>query len=112
VTRKHDPKLYLDLAQPFSSEADAEQAIKAFFADVEAARARHRMPDVYLVAQYGIAAEDGAVGEYLCRLQLGDPLHSVMMLAQAYADEKRTFREWLGLAESEDNPPKSHRGAR
>lgn len=57
LTKLHDPEHYAKMAAPHANEAAAQAALDAFFVDIDAARERHRIPEVVIVSG---AIHDGA----------------------------------------------------
>ena len=52
-------ELYRRLNVPFLDAAEANAAIEAFRDDVEALRAKHRIPDLYVILSVTYKADDG-----------------------------------------------------
>lgn len=55
----HNPKRYREMSVPFPSAEEANAAIAAFEADVEAARIKHRIADVVVTACVAVDYESG-----------------------------------------------------
>lgn len=57
MTIKQDPELYARMSVPHATSGDAQRALEAFRADVEAAREKHRILDA-LVMGAAVFVED------------------------------------------------------
>lgn len=58
MPQTNDPELYRQLSAPFDTAEEANTALVAFFADVRAARIKHRMPDVLTVVAVNVRYQD------------------------------------------------------
>lgn len=95
-----NPKRYRELNVPFESLDQTNEALDAFFADVKAARERHRIPDVALIAAVTYTGDAGTENASFARLSLGDQFKTAALLAYGYGAEQRTQRQLLdSLAE-------------
>ena len=64
----NDPDLYYRMSQPFETEEEARKAFSSFYTDVRAAREKHRIRDVVIVAHtvasgYGVSVSLGIIGD-------------------------------------------------
>lgn len=88
----HDPALYAELSAGFADQATASAALDAFFADVRAARIKHRIPEAAVVA----IAYAGADREpFISMHHNGDAAKQPKMLAWALGMAERAEREHL-----------------
>lgn len=81
---EQNPKLWREMNEPHESVEVANEAARAFYDGVKALREQHRMADVVIVTQMRFMQTDGAEGEGLTMLALGDSLHAESMAAYAY----------------------------
>lgn len=106
---KNDPELYRALSIPFDDTAAADNAIRLFFAAVEAARKEHGIADVAVVAQVSIRRGDAPACDGIASAYYGDPLRNKLaMLARMYGEAKQEHEEVLGnLIEASSGRPGS-----
>ena len=95
---RNDPKLYSEMTKdPFASNAAADDAIRAFFDEVDAARKRHRVPNVVVLAKTSYVADalaaDPQAVEGMATLFLGDSREALPMLAHAFGAEQNAANE-------------------
>lgn len=95
------PALYRKLSEPFASNDAAEAAIEAFYNDLTAIRAKHRIPDLSIVAQVNVLTEGDLATpptevEKACSMHYGNKLNQVPMLAMALGQARRSLDEELG----------------
>lgn len=89
----HDPENYRKMAESFASLEEANAALDAFFADVRAARQKHRIADVLTVTMFTVRYADGEEGAALSRSHNGDVLKAESMAAYALGREQEHRRE-------------------
>lgn len=87
----HNPALYRQLSEPFAGADAANDAIAAFFADVRAAREKHRIADVQVVVSVAIDYGEHQ-GQAVTSHGLGDSLRAESMLAWALGKEQTERR--------------------
>lgn len=89
-----NPARYREMCVPHDSQEAGNAALSAFYAEVEAARVRHRIADVEVLAliRY-VSGKSEAEG--MGRVHFGDELRSLPMLAEAYGRERRAHEELL-----------------
>jgi hypothetical protein len=83
-----NPQLYRELSVPFANTDLASDAIKAFIADVKAAREKHRIADVISVIYVNALSDTGDEGILKATSSFGDPLKKPIMLARALGEEQ------------------------
>lgn len=93
-TTSNNPKHYREMSHPFPSTDDANAALSAFFADVKAARNKHRISDVVVICEvsHDFEGEDvrgSASASY------GDSARFVAMLAREYGAESARHEDRL-----------------
>lgn len=97
----HDPDLYARMCEPHPDADAATAAYKAFFAEVSAARERHRIRDVVVVSTLSLKADDGSVATGVLYGNRGDlRLVSTMLahaLGHARAAEQSRLDEIAGV---------------
>lgn len=75
-----DPDTYRKMLEPHGSRAAALTALRGFFEDVLAARIKHRLPEVAVVAEY-VYAEDGKEFWNAGAINFGNPLKGEYLYA-------------------------------
>jgi len=91
---KNDPAHYREISTPFADVDKANQALDAFFADVKAARDKHQIPDVVVLAEVSHVL-DGQEVRGSASASYGDSLKPLLMLAQAYGAEEARHADML-----------------
>lgn len=94
---KNDPANYRRMSEPFRSGEEANEALSAFFDEVQAARERHRIADVVVLCEVPHAAPVIEDGEYrgvkevrgAAEMFLGDSARVLPMLAMGLGAERR-----------------------
>jgi len=93
---RNDPKLYRQLSEPFPSVDKANEAISAFFRDIEEARKKHRIPDVVVICDITHDLEGEEV-RGSATMKLGGSEHHLAMLARAFGAAQQIHEETLAL---------------
>lgn len=93
---KNDPKHYREISAPFDTVDAGNTALSAFFRDVEAARNKHRIPDVTVLCEVshmldGEEVRGGASSSF------GDSARVLTMLAREFGAEQQRHEEKLSL---------------
>ena len=91
---KPNPKRYRELCTPFVSNDAANEALKAFYADVEIAREKHKIPDVVVLCEVSHMIEEDEV-RGSSSFQLGDSAKRVPMLAREYGAARQAYEDGL-----------------
>ena len=73
---------YLDLSKPHKSSEEAQKAFDAFMEGVKALRAKHRIPDVFVIAQANHKSDEG-VSEIQVSQHIGNARNIVYLLANS-----------------------------
>ena len=95
---RSDPALYREMSVPHESADTANAAVQAFAEDVAAARKKHRIRDVLVVAQLGVTCGE-TEKDAATSFSFGDQGRIVELAAYAYGAETEAQAEWLsGLA--------------
>lgn len=95
--KTNNPELYRALSIPFDDTSAADNAIRAFFEAVEAARKEHGIADVSVIAQASIRHGDAPARDGIASAYYGDPLRNKLaMLARMYGEAKQEHEEVLG----------------
>lgn len=93
---KNDPKHYREISVPFDSVEAANKALAAFFENVEAARNKHRIPDVVTLCEISHVL-DGEELRGSASSFLGDSSRVVTILAREYGAEQQRHEERIAL---------------
>jgi len=93
----NDPATYEAMRVPHESAESVQDALRAFMADVKAARIKHRITDVSLVLQPRYLRDEEPTACVLV-MHLGEGLQCLPMLAQAYGEERRRVLAKLDAA--------------
>lgn len=81
MTYDSNPKLYREMSEPKPDRETMSVDLEAFYADVRAARVKHKIADVSMViAMNGML--DGKEGRMLVHTHLGNMWEAESMLAQ------------------------------
>lgn len=94
VTR--DEATYRRMREPHESMAAAEEAMRAFYADVRAAREKHKITNGLLVVEFYALDSQGSEIPLTSRMSMGDSSHMVLLAAWLYGQEKRDYSENIG----------------
>lgn len=90
---KPNPELYREMSKPFASLKEANAAIEAFHADLEAARTKHRMKDLVMIVEVAFTAQDGDELATIAIGSFGDTSRREMLLAYACGQERKASEE-------------------
>jgi hypothetical protein len=93
---KNDPKHYREISVPFETMAAGNTALAAFFRDVEAARDKHRIPDVTVICEIAHTL-DGEEVRGSASASFGDGARVITMLAREYGAEQARHEERVSL---------------
>ncbi len=85
-----DPVRYFDMCKPHEND----EASKAFYDEVSAARVKHRMPDVLVVVSFNVNYDDG-VGAALNCFSFGDSRNTESLAAFALGQQQADRREHI-----------------
>lgn len=91
-----NPARYRRMSEPFDSREQANQAITEFFADVEAAREKHRISDVVVLVEVGMVVGDVET-RASAQLALGSRAYELPMLARAFGAAQARHQNDLAL---------------
>ena len=89
----NDPEDYHRMNEPFETAALANEALRNFFADLEIARKKHKIPDILIVTKGSAKYADGKVGQWMQHCQYGCSLNAEPMAAYAYGQTQAEHRE-------------------
>lgn len=92
-----DPALYRLMCEPHADADAAEAAMVEFLKDVRAAREKHRIKDVHVVAEVTYLA-DGKEVTGASSIHNGNAGNALPMLASAYGAERARWEDMLGQA--------------
>ncbi len=87
-----DPANYRKMSEPHASADAANDAIKAFYDDVEAARKKHRIRDVVVAVKVATMYGDEE-GTAVTGFSFGSSVETVGLAAYAYGKEQAALRE-------------------
>lgn len=93
---KNDPKHYREISTPFDTVEAGNAALRDFFADVEIARNKHRIPDVTVLCEISHVL-DGEEVRGSASASYGDSGRMLQMLAREYGAEQARHEERLAL---------------
>lgn len=95
--KRDDSGLYAELAVPFADATEADDALKAFFDDVYAARVKHRIADVQVIVQVSTARASGGSQHGMASAYYGDPMaNKLPLIARVYGEARQEHEEVLG----------------
>lgn len=96
----NDPELYRQLSAPFDTAEEANTALVAFYADVRAARIKHRMPDALVIVAVNVRYQDDAtqVGRAISHCHNGNQSEAEGLAAYAYGQLAAEHREEINKA--------------
>lgn len=92
--RTPNAALYREMSAPFETRDAGNDAVSAFFTDVEEARKKHRISDVIVVVEVGMMS-DGEETRGAAALYLGDPTKAIPMIAAEYGKQRGIYEEQL-----------------
>lgn len=90
---KPDPDRYARMAVPFESSTAANDAVAAFYKDVEDARERHKITDVLVLVEISHLVSSGATVQGSSSVSFGAWHNRLTMLARAYGAERERFEK-------------------
>lgn len=90
--KRNDSKLYREMSQPFSSGEVANEALQAFFTDVEEARKKHRIAEVIVLCEVSHDL-DGFDVHGAASLLLGSYDKHLPMVARAYGEQRQLHED-------------------
>ena len=93
---RNNPALYRRLSEPFPSIEAANSALVAFFADVEAARERHRIADVTVLCEVSHVLEGEEVRASASGM-MGDSARVLPMIAREFGAAQQRHKEQIAL---------------
>lgn len=102
ATRK-DPTRFRECSVPHETAEKADEALRAFYEDVDAARVKHRIAQVALVSQVNYVMEEGRETAAYSVSHIGDGLHQEAMMAYGYGVAKTLREETIADALSRKN---------
>lgn len=91
----NDPENYRKMSVPFDGPDAANDAVRAFYAEVEAARNRHRIADVAVAIALNVKYESGQEGIAMTHAAFGDCFKTESLLAYALGVEQADGRQRL-----------------
>lgn len=98
MTTRHDPAHYRAMCVPFDDRGPANDAVEAFFADVEAARAKHRIADVVVLCEVVHLVEgEGDEVRGAAMVAFGDSTRVLTMLAREFGAEQVRHQDRIAL---------------
>jgi hypothetical protein len=89
----HDPENYHKMSVPHESPDLANEALRGFYDDVEAARKKHKIADILIITKDSVKYPDGKIGQFMQHSQYGNSLNAVPMAAFAYGQTQAEHRE-------------------
>lgn len=92
----NDPKHYREISVPFDTAESGNTALAAFFRDVQAARDKHRIPDVTVLCEISHTL-NGEEVRGSASVSFGDSSRVVTMLAREYGAEQQRHEDRLAL---------------
>jgi hypothetical protein len=93
-----DPANYRAMQEPHENEDAAWTAYEAFYADLMAARKKHRITDVHVISKMRALSANGQEGEILLSMHLGNQAEAEAMCAFAYGQEKVRRADYIASA--------------
>ncbi len=92
---KSDPENYHKMSVPFENKDQANESLRNFYADIEIARAKHKIPDILIVTKGSTKYEDGEIGQWMQHSNYGNSLNIESMAAYAYGCAQADARELI-----------------
>lgn len=102
----NNPETYRAMSEPFLTPEEANAALQAFIEDVRAARLKHHIADVTLVAQSNLLYADGNEARALSHVHIGAVQESEGMLARALGEAQAERREAINKLLAGPHSPK------
>lgn len=96
TTTHNDPATYRRLSVPFPTVEASNEALTAFFEEVRAARERHRIPDVIVLAEISVMI-DGEEVRGSAHAHNGDSSRILPMLAREFGAAQQRHEEQIAL---------------
>ncbi len=93
---RNDPATYRRLSEPFPSVEEANEALAAFFRDVQAAREKHRIADVVVLVEISNVL-DGEEVRGSASSFYGDSARVLPMLAREFGAAQQRHEEQIAL---------------
>lgn len=90
----HNPAHYRRMSEPFATVEASNEALAAFFADVQAARDKHQIAEVVVLCEVACMADDEEV-RGAARSTHGDSARVLPMLAREFGAEQARHEELL-----------------
>ena len=94
-----DPSKYREISKPFVDGNEANQAITQFVNDVQAAREKHRIPDVVILCEISHLLDEVEVRGH-SSASFGDSSKTLTMIARAYGSEQTKHEQMLQVITS------------
>ena len=91
---KMDLATYLKMSEPFTTDAEADVALKGFMDAVEEAGKTFRIANVHVIVKMNLIRE-GHVGEVMTHAHWGNTLEGPVMCAWALGEERANARHIL-----------------
>jgi hypothetical protein len=93
---RNNPAHYRRMSEPFPSADEANEALAAFFADVRAARDRHRIADVVVLCEVSHTL-DGEEVRGAADSFMGDSARALPMLAREFGAAQQRHVDHIAL---------------
>lgn len=84
MTHIANPKLFRELSEPFTSNEEADKALRAFFDELGELRKKHRIRDLHMIVGGSVRTSDDDEGEFMSVMHYGDSSRAEAMSAYAY----------------------------
>lgn len=91
-----NPARYRKLSEPFPDFGKANEALNAFYTELEALREKHKMPDVYVITRVNAMDDDGEEGNAFSTAHFGDSLLAEGMVAYALGRLQKQRQDIIG----------------
>jgi hypothetical protein len=94
IRKAANPELFARMSAPFDTLDEANDALSAFFEDVSAAREKHRIKNVVVIAEIATRDADGerpGAASFSC----GDVSAVLPMVARKYGEEREAFEQLI-----------------
>jgi hypothetical protein len=94
MRRNANPELFRRMSEPYDTADAANAALEAFYADVKAAREKHRIAQVYVIAETNVKYESFE-SPAMSTASFGSGEHSLAMVAWAFGREQEQHEELI-----------------
>ena len=92
---EHKPGLYRRMCEPFENYEEANAAWSAFYEGVRELREKHRIKDLYFVAEIAIVHDDESERQAMMSAHVGDSTRRLLLAAYGYHESQAAHEDML-----------------